>query len=182
MNLTRSLRHLLAVCGVFLLAPLSHAQRDGQHDFDFNLGTWETRIERNLTPLTGRKELIELKGVVRVRPVWNGKAMLEEIEADGPRGHWQAMTLFLYDPQAHQWSLSYASSAVGRLDAPMIGSFTNGRVELYQQDKLDGRAIFVRGIWSDITPTSHVYQEDYSDDGGKTWDRAFTARLTRMAS
>ena len=28
-------------------------QRDGQHDFDFELGTWKTRLSRRLRPLTG---------------------------------------------------------------------------------------------------------------------------------
>ena len=29
------------------------AARDGQHDFDFNLGTWRTHVKRLLHPLTG---------------------------------------------------------------------------------------------------------------------------------
>lgn len=158
------------------------AGRDGTHDFDFNQGTWRTHIRRNLTPLAGKSEVVELDGEVRVRPIWNGKAFLEEIEADGSRGHWQAMTLFLYNPQARQWSMSFASSANGRLDTPMIGSYADGRIALYQHEDVDGRAIFVRGVWSDITPTSHSYEEDFSDDGGKTWVTSFTARLTKVSS
>jgi hypothetical protein len=91
------------------------------------------------------------------------------------------MTLFLYDPQSRQWSQSFANSARGTLDSTMVGSFTDGRIELYQQDRLAGRAILVRATWFDITPTSHSYREDYSDDGGKTWDTAFVAHLTREA-
>lgn len=192
MNLKTSIRSLIVACAALGLSALGHAQampsepaaaaRDGQHDFDFNLGVWKTHIRRNMTPLTGRTEFVELDGIVRVRPVWNGRAFLEEIEADGPLGHWQAMTLFLYNPQARQWGLWFANSEVGKLDVPMVGSYSNGRVELYQQDTVGGRSIFVRGIWSDITPTSHSYDEDYSADGGKTWERSFTARLTKTAS
>ena len=192
MNFETPIRALIAACAALGLVAPCHADdvpaaaagatRDGQHDFDFNLGVWKTHITRNMTPLTGRTELVELHGTVRVRPVWNGKAMLEEIEADGPRGHWQAMTLFLYNPQTRQWSMSFANSANGKLDVPMIGSSAGGRIELYQQDNVGGRSIFVRGAWSDITPTSHSYQEDYSDDGGKTWEPSFTARLTKEAS
>jgi hypothetical protein len=32
--------------------------------------------------------------------VWDGKAELEEIEADAPKGHWEGLTLFLYNPSA----------------------------------------------------------------------------------
>jgi hypothetical protein len=195
MEFKRSIRNLLAVCAaVGLTAPCladdapaapaasTASTRDGQHDFDFNVGVWHTRILRRLTPLAARTEIVELNGTVSVRPVWNGKAMLEEIEADGPRGHWEGMTLFLYDPKARQWSMSFASSASGKLDTPMIGGYAGGRVELYQQDDVDGRSIFVRGTWSEITPTSHDYEEDYSDDGGRTWAPSFTAHLTKVAS
>jgi hypothetical protein len=175
----------IAACAALGIATSAAAAgeppRDGRHDFDFALGQWKTQIRRNMTPLSGRSEFVDMKGTVRVRPVWGGKACLEEIEADGPQGHWQAMTLFLYDPQSRQWSQSFANSARGTLDSTMVGSFTDGRIELYQQDRLAGRAILVRATWFDITPTSHSYREDYSDDGGKTWDTAFVAHLTREA-
>lgn len=76
------------------------AVRDGQHDFDFNLGVWHTHITRTVDPLAGSSESVELNGTVTVRKVWDGKAELEEIEADGPKGHWEGLTLFLYNPRA----------------------------------------------------------------------------------
>jgi len=40
----------------------------------------------------------------RARPEGlEGRAQLEEIEADGSTGHFEGLTLFLYSPQAHQW-------------------------------------------------------------------------------
>jgi hypothetical protein len=45
----------------------------------------------------------------------------------------------------------------------------------YGTDTFDGKSILVRGTWSDITPDSHRYEEDNSDDGGKTWKPAFVA-------
>jgi len=38
-------------------------------------------------PFSGSDETIALAGTVTVRPVWGGRAELEEIEADGPNGH-----------------------------------------------------------------------------------------------
>jgi len=32
--------------------PRQAVQRDGQHDFDFEIGTWKTRLSRRLRPLT----------------------------------------------------------------------------------------------------------------------------------
>ena len=153
--------------------------RDGQHDFDFNVGTWKTHIKRILDPLSGSDKSIELNGTVTVRKVWDGRAQLEEIEADGPNGHWQGMTLFLYNPQAHQWSQSFVNSKSGVLVAPLIGAFKDGRGELFASDTFNDRSILVRAVWSDIAPDSHRFEESYSGDGGKTWAPAFIATLTR---
>jgi hypothetical protein len=159
--------------------PSQALARDGQHDFDFNIGVWKTHIRRVLEPLSGSAKSIELNGTVRVRKVWDGRAQLEEIETDGPNGHWEGLTLFLYNPQAHQWSQTFVNSKVGVLTPPLIGAFKDGRGELFAADTVDDRSILVRGVWSDITPDSHHFEESYSDDGGKTWVPAFIANLTR---
>jgi hypothetical protein len=153
---------------------------DGRHDFDFNSGVWRTHIKRLMHPLSGSTESIELNGTVTVRKVWDGRAQLEEIEVDGPKGHWEGLTLFLYNPSSHQWSQTFVNSAVGTISGSLVGEFKDGRGELYSQDTLDGRSILVRGVWSDITPTSHHYEESYSDDGGKTWEAVFAANLTKV--
>jgi hypothetical protein len=154
---------------------------DGQHDFDFNIGVWHTHIERLLDPFASHSASVELNGTVTVRKVWDGKAQLEEIEADGPKGHWQGLSLFLYNPSAHQWTQSFANSKVGTLTSN-IGALKDGRVVLVGQDNsVNEKTILVRAIWSDITPQSHKYEESYSNDGGITWVRSFTAHLTRLS-
>jgi predicted methyltransferase len=156
-------------------------RRDGQHDFDFNVGVWQTHIRRILDPLSGSIRSIELNGTVAVRKVWNGRGQLEEIETDGPNGHWEGLTLFLYNPVAHQWSQTFINSKAGELTPPLIGEFNGGRGELFSQDTYEGRSILVRGTWSNIQPDSHHFEEAYSADGGKTWAPAFIADLSRSA-
>lgn len=48
--------------------------RDGQHDFDFNVGVWETHIHRILKPLSGSADSSELNGTVTVHKIWDGRA------------------------------------------------------------------------------------------------------------
>ena len=159
------------------------AVHDGQHDFDFNIGVWHTHIKRMLDPFASSSESVELNGTVTVRKVWDGKAELEEIEADGPKGHWEGLTLFLYNPSAHQWSQSFVNSKVGALSfsSTNTGEFRDGRVVLVGQDNsVTDKTILVRAVWSDIKPDSHQYEESYSNDGGTTWVRAFIANLTRL--
>jgi len=159
------------------------AAHDGQHDFDFNIGVWHTHIKRILDPFASSSESVEMNGTVTVRKVWDGKAELEEIEADGPKGHWEALTLFLYNPSAHQWSQSFVNSKVGTLSSSStnVGEFKDGRVVLVGQDStVSDKTILVRAVWSDIKPDSHRYEESYSNDGGTTWVRSFIANLTRL--
>ena len=157
------------------------AERDGQHDFDFNVGVWHTRITRIIDPFVSTSDSVALTGTVTVRKVWDGKAELEEIEADAPSGHWEGLTLFLYNPSAHQWSQSFANSRAGTLTSN-IGGYRDGRVVLVGQDNsVYDKTILVRAVWSDIAPDSHQYEESYSNDGGLTWVRSFTAHLTRVS-
>jgi hypothetical protein len=163
-------------------AQQSSAPRDGQHDFDFNLGIWKTQIRRLVQPLTGSTTWVDLNGTVVVKKVWDGRAQLEEIEADGSTGHFEGLTLFLYNPEAHQWNMNFSTSNDGAFSTPSVGEFKNGRGEFYDQETFKGRTILVRIVWSDITPDSHHFEQSFSEDGGKTWEPNFVATLTREKS
>jgi hypothetical protein len=68
----------------------------------------------------------------------------------------------------------------GSLAEPAIGEFKNGRGEFYNQETLNGKAILVRFVISDITPTSCRFEQAFSDDGGKTWEVNWIATDTRV--
>jgi len=155
-------------------------QRDGQHDFDFAFGTWKTCLWRLLDPLTGSKRWAEYAGTTMVNKVWNGRANLAELEADGTEGHIQVMSLRLYNPQSAQWSLHAASSRNGMLSVPTVGEFQNGRGEFFDRETVNGRTILVRNVWSNITPDSCRFEQAFSHDGGKTWEVNWIAVDTRV--
>lgn len=155
--------------------------RDGSHDMDFGIGNWRTVITSFKDPFNHPDEATHMSGTKTVRPLWNGKGLIEEIEADGSRGHWEAANVFLYDPRAHQWSQNYADSSEGRFDGPPgIGGYRDGKMEFHWQATIDGRAFLERGVWSEIEPNSHTYTVARSNDGGRTWHAAFIAHLTRI--
>jgi hypothetical protein len=107
-------------------------RRDGQHDFDFEIGTWKTDVSRLLHPLTGSATWVDYDGTTVARKVWNGRANLVELEADSPVGHFERLNLRLYDPQSYRWSLNFANSKGGFLSQPTIGEFKNGRGEVFR--------------------------------------------------
>jgi hypothetical protein len=190
------LRNLLLLCGLAVTSqPLrglaqqrpsapgeslqsAPSRRDGQHDFDFEIGAWKTHLKRLLNPLTGSTKWVEYEGTSVVRKVWNGRANLVELVADGPAGHFEGLRL--YNPQSRQWSLNFASVNGGVMTEPTIGEFKNGRGEFFSRETLDGRAIFVRFVISEVTPNSCRFEQAFSDDGGRTWEVNWIATDTRV--
>lgn len=192
MKPSRNLKNYLVAASLFLASALlllfalpakstqSEPAHDGQHDFDFHFGNWHTHIRRLQHPLSGSTAWYEMDGTLKVAKLWDGRGNIEELEADGPNGHFEGLSLFLYNPQSHQWAEYFANSKSGTLGVPLVGEFKKGRGEFYDQEDFNGRSILVRAIWSDITPDSHHFEQSFSDDGGKTWEPNFTASLTRL--
>ena len=169
----------IALCSLPVFA--QNIPRDGQHDFDFEIGTWKTQLRRLQRPLTGSTTWIEYEGTTVVRKVWNGRANLVELKADGPAGHFEGLSLRLYNPQSRQWSLNFANVNDGTMTTPSIGEFKNGRGEFYNQDTYNSRAILVRFVITKVTENSYRFEQSFSDDGGKTWEVNWIAVDTRIA-
>ena len=185
--LLSSLLLALQPCPAYAQQPLStpnaqqaSRERDGQHDFDFEIGTWKTHVKRLVRPLTGSTTWVEYDGTSVVRKVMNGRANLVELVMDGPAGHFEGLSLRLYNPESRQWSLNFSNLASGTMSIPTIGEFKNGRGEFFNQETLKGRSIFVRFIILDITPNSCRFEQSFSDDGGKTWELNWIATDTRI--
>jgi hypothetical protein len=156
------------------------SQADPQKDFDFFIGKWNVHNRKLKERLKGSTSWDEFDGTVIARPIWDGKANVDEFEADSTTGHIQGMTLRLFDPKSQQWSIYWANSANGTLEKPMIGSFKDGRGEFYDQEFFEGKSIFVRFIWSNITSSSCRWEQAFSDDGGKSWETNWIMDFTRV--
>jgi hypothetical protein len=155
-------------------------ERDGQHDFDPLIGAWKYHLKRRPHPLTGSTTWVEFDGTGTCFKVWDGRAELDTIEVDGPNGHIEGLTLRTYNPQSHQWSLYWANSKDGTIVPPQIGEFKDGRGEFFATDTLNGKAIFVRFVWTNMTTNSPHFEQSFSDDGGKTWEVNWITDQTRV--
>jgi hypothetical protein len=159
----------------------SDPNRDGDHDFDFEIGSWKTELSRLVSPLSGSSEWVEYEGTTVVRPIWDGLANLVELDVTGSAGRIQALSLRLYEPASRLWSL-HSASVRGGMSPPAVGAFTDGRGEFRSEESLDDRSILVRFVISDITPASCHFEQAFSDDGGETWEVNWIATDTRVPS
>ena len=152
-------------------------EADGQHDFDWDIGTWTTHQKRLLHPLTGSTTWVEYRGTDVVRKIWDG-ANLGEIRATGPAGNLELFTLRLYNPQTHEWSIYFTNSTTGVLSSPAVGAFKNGHGDFYDQETYNGKTILLRFSVAEITSDSCRFEQAFSADGGRTWETNFIVTET----
>jgi hypothetical protein len=158
------------------------AQRDGAHDFDFLIGDWKAHVRRLPDRLVGSNTWIEYDGISKHKKILDSNANFEEFEVDGhkPGTHLKAQTLRLYNKESHQWSIYLVDVDAGVLGTPpVVGQFIGHRGEFFDQEVWKGRAILVRYVWLDISPTSARMEQSFSDDGGKSWEVNWICELSR---
>jgi len=158
-------------------------KRDGQHDFDFLVGTWKFHLKRLKKRLAGSTEWLDLDGTTVCRKVLDGRAEVEEmnVESADKQMHIQGLAMRLYNPESHQWSIYWVNGADGILEQnPMVGQFTNGRGEFYNQPIFEARAIYARFIWSGVNTDTPHFEQAFSVDGGKTWETNWITDQTKQ--
>jgi hypothetical protein len=180
------MRRLLTICLSLLLVTLAGtaapAQRaDGQHDFDFEFGKWKATVRRLRDPFAEKKEWIEYTGPSIVRPVWDGRANLGEIDLSGPAGKIRGLSMRLYDPATREWRIHWANANDGLIGDAMVGGFRDGRGEFYDQETIGTHTVLVRFIFSDIGARTFKLEQAFSSDGGKTWEPNWLASFERVA-
>ncbi len=147
------------------------------NDFDFFIGSWNVVNRRLKSFLTGSQDWEEFPGTSTCQQIFGGGGSFDEIifPTLGRRG----MTLRLFDVERKEWSLYWASSRTGRLFPPVVGTFAGGRGDFYGDDTHDGKPVKAHFIWSDITPTSARWEQEFSADGGQTWESNWIMDFTR---
>jgi hypothetical protein len=174
----------LALCVLSGLCPTigCAGEANGAHAMDFDLGRWKTHASRLMHPLTGSTDWKDMDGYTVVKPIWNGRGNTAEFKGDGPAGHVELLALRTYDPTTNQWYLYFSHPDTGTLDlTPDVGVAKNGRIDFYDQDTLNGKAIWIRfSIWS-ISHDTARSEQAFSTDAGKTWEVNWKNEYTRIA-
>lgn len=153
---------------------------DGRNGFDFLVGSWKVHHRRLRERLKGSSDWEEFKGDSVDRKILNGLGNMDENIMHRETGPIHAVTLRLFDPQAQEWSLYWVTGISGILEVPMIGGFKHGLGEFYSQEVFEGRHIFSRFVWSEITTVSCKWEQAFSADGGQTWETNWVMDFERV--
>jgi hypothetical protein len=117
-------------------------KRDGQHDFDFLVGSWKFHLKRLKRRLAGSTEWVEFDGTTVCRKALDGRAEVEEmkVESADRQIQIQGLALRLYNPESHQWSIYWANAADGVMSGSH-GRAVQQRTRIYNQQIYEGRAV-----------------------------------------
>lgn len=162
--------------------PANLPQRDGSHDFDFLIGNWKAHVRRLPDRLNNSNVWVEYDGISNHKKLLDSNANFEEFEVTSTdkKLHIKAQTLRLYNPTSRQWSIFLVDVDNGVLSLPpVVGQFDGTRGEFFDQEDFKGRAILVRYVWMNLSPTSSRMEQSFSPDGGKTWEVNWICELSR---
>lgn len=149
----------------------------GMNDFDFLIGSWNVRNRRLTSLFTGSDSWEEFPGHSVISPLFDGAGNIDEITF--PTKGIKGMTLRLFDQERKEWSIYWANSRSGVLFPPVVGTFTAGRGDFYGDDTHEGMPIRAHFIWTPLTADSARWEQEFSADGGETWETNWIMDITR---
>lgn len=155
----------------------STARTGGLRDFDYFVGGWTTRQRRLKIRGVGSNDWEEFPGTLCMSLYLDGMATVDELyfPTKGSAG----LTLRIFDPKMHQWSIYWVSSVTGKLEPiPVIGGFDGDRGEFYAEDHDNGRPVKVRYMWNKLDHDHARWEQAFSYDN-RTWETNWTADFSR---
>ncbi|HKA69407.1 MAG TPA: hypothetical protein VKG85_09850 [Actinomycetes bacterium] len=163
----------------------SNGQDDGRRDFDFLFGSWRVH-NRTLRQASGGvgTEWAEFDATIRSRPLLGGLGNIDEFSVPVmPTGEpFEAIALRLFVPATRLWRITWASTGwPGHLDPPVEGRFVDGRGEFSGDDEMDGKPIKIRFEWTGVTTSTPLWRQEFSFDGGRTWEANWIMELSRVS-
>jgi len=154
-------------------------------DFDFLVGTWDVEHHRLVAPLSGSTEWVTSSDSrAAARTYLDGAVCVDEITF--PAAGASGMSLRLYSAERDEWSIRWVSSRDGLVGPPVHGRWEGDRHERHcrlvgDEVPQDGRPVRMTYEWSDITPADARWQQAYSVDGERTWEKNWEMRFHRTS-
>jgi hypothetical protein len=152
---------------------------DGRHDFDFWMGSWNVHNRCLRERLRGSTDWVEFEATSTARPLLDGLGNEDEFRTHHDGG-FIGMSFRFFDPETRTWSIYWADSRrPGKLDPPVVGSFSGDTGSFQGADTLAGKPILMRFDWSGVTTPTPRWEQAFSADGGRSWETNWTMEFTR---
>lgn len=147
-------------------------------DFDFLFGRWDVANERLQQRLSQCHEWDRFAAQAECQPLPGTLGNLETWTS-----HWQGgvhgMALRLFEPEAQEWSIRWASDRDGRLEPAVRGGFDGAVGVFLGPDLHQGREVLARYRWTVHGIDRATWDQAWSLDGGTQWETNWIMHFTR---
>ncbi|NOX83885.1 MAG: hypothetical protein GXP06_13065 [Alphaproteobacteria bacterium] len=135
---------------------------DPKHMYDFKIGTWNLRWKNQY-----RDGFAEFDAVSKVYTMMDGDIVMDEQVAQ----YFKGVTFRTYDKNLGEWVVRWLP-ANSTWYPPISASLEDCTpVERHVMATPTGENAKVRTRFTDITANSFAFHQDWSTDGGKSWNR-----------
>ena len=146
--------------------------------FDFLAGRWDVANRRR----NDDGEWQEFAATCTVAMHVDDRVQIDHYDApDFPgRGHVKAVTVRAHDEATGEWSIVWLSNYAPPDFRPVVGAW-DGDDGVFRNtvETGDGRPLDVRFRWTRLGPDRARWEQDFSLDGGATWDHNWTMDFSR---
>ena len=162
---------------------LSHiraASTSSINDFDFLVGKWNIRNKKLKTRLAHSDDWTEFNATHEMNKILAGAGNLETIRAHVDGAYYEGMGIRLFDRTTALWRIYWTDNNSGRMEPPVIGSFSNTLGIFFCGDVFNGQEILVQFQWDISNPDQPVWKQGFSTDQGLTWEWNWYMYFTRQ--
>jgi hypothetical protein len=157
------------------------SKTSSQNDFDFLVGKWNLHNKKLKERLNNCSEWTEFESTVEMRIILNGIGNTDTYKEATTGGKpFEGIALRLFNPKTRLWSIYWADSNVGVMDAPVVGSFEGNIGKFYAKDIFHGKPILVMFTWDKTDKDNPVWSQSFSPDNGLTWEMNHTNVSSRI--
>jgi len=160
-------------------APAAPAASDGSHDFDFLFGTWRVVNRRLVRRLAGCTEWETFTARQKAWPILDGLGNMDEFRTEAWQPGFTGMTLRLFSPDTKRWSIYWMDNQKVTLDPPVSGGWSGDTGIFTGPDVFEGKLITVRFTWRRLGPGTARWEQEFSADAGRTWEKNWIMEFTR---
>ncbi|BAV06046.1 hypothetical protein SAMN05421788_106116 [Filimonas lacunae] len=139
-------------------------------DFDFIAGKWQVHNKKLAARLSNNQQWLEFTAQQEAWKVLQGIGNIDSFTTTLDGKPFEGMTVRLFNPVTRLWSIYWADSNHGKLDAPVTGSFENQVGRFYGRDTWEGQKVLVQFCWDVTNPEHPTWSQAFSTDNGLTWE------------
>ena len=153
---------LLMSCNVFAQQPATSPDpcaAPEQKEFDFWVGEWDLTWPGQNKGDVGH-------GTNSIKRIMDG-CVVQENFSGGESMHMRGTSVSTFDLKSRHWKQTWVDNEGGYLD--FVGDFKDGQMILQREGMRNGKKIFQRMVWKNITPNEFDWSWEASQDGGNTW-------------